>query len=105
MSNIASRDLLLFVERVRCFIKWRGDRFDALDKPHEPISDPVGWTRRDEVWIKQAVWRDTIFDGDDVAAFTPRATLRDLGLLRMQDRGNCRPGREGPRQIVPSLCG
>jgi hypothetical protein len=57
-----STDARLTVERVRCFIKWHESRFDALDKPHEPISDPAGWTRRDEVWIKQAVWRDTIFE-------------------------------------------
>jgi hypothetical protein len=89
VSNIASRDTHLFVDRVRCFIKWHGDRFDALDKPHEPISDPVGWTRREEVWIKQAVWRDTIFDGDGDEAMSASCALRDLGLLRVQDRGNC----------------
>jgi hypothetical protein len=82
-------DTHLFVERVRCFIKWHAGRFDALDKPHEPISDPVGWTRRDEVWIKQAVWRDTIFDGDGDEAMSASCALRDLDLLRVQDRGNC----------------
>jgi hypothetical protein len=89
VSNIASRDSHLFVERVRCFIKWHENRFDALDKPHEPISNPVGWTRRAEVWIKQAVWRDTIFDGDGDEAMSASCALRDLGLLRVQDRGNC----------------
>ena len=59
----SSSDARLTVERVRLFIRWHEFRFDVLDKPHEPISDPVGWTRRDEGWIKQAVWRDTIFDG------------------------------------------
>jgi hypothetical protein len=86
---VSNRDTHLSVERVRCFIKWHVDRFDALDKPHEPISDPVGWTRRDEVWIKQAVWRDTIFDGDGDEAMSASCALRDLGLLRVQDRGNC----------------
>jgi hypothetical protein len=89
VSNIASRDSHLFVERVRCFIKWHGDRFDALDKPHEPISDPVGWTRGGEVWISADSWRDLIFDGDEVAALNASRTLRDLGLLRTQDSRNC----------------
>lgn len=85
----SSSDARLTVERVRLFIRWHEFRFDVLDKPHEPISDPVGWTRRDEVWIKQAVWRDTIFDGDGDEAMSASCALRDLGLLRVQDRGNC----------------
>jgi hypothetical protein len=79
----------LFVDRVRCFIKWHENRFDALDKQHEPISDPVGWTRGGEVWISADSWRDLIFDGDEVAALNASRTLRDLGLLRTQDGRNC----------------
>jgi hypothetical protein len=79
----------LFVERVRCFIKWRGDRFDALDEPHEQIADPVGWKRGAEHWIRPDTWRDTIFDGVEDAAQDAARTLRDLGLLRTQDSRNC----------------
>jgi hypothetical protein len=79
----------LLVERVRWFIKWHGDRFDALDKPHEPISDPVGWTRGGQVWISADSWRDTIFDDDEDSAVNAARTLRDLGLLRTQDSRNC----------------
>jgi hypothetical protein len=89
MTRGTSRDTHLFVERVRCFIKWRGDRFDALDEPHEPIADPVGWKRAGEFWIKPDTWRDTIFDGDEDAAQDAARTLRELGLLRVQDSRNC----------------
>jgi hypothetical protein len=89
MSNIAGRDTHLFVERVRCFIKWHEGHFDALDKPHEPIANPAGWTRGIEFWIKPDIWRDTIFDGDEDAAQEAARTLRDLGLLRTQDSRNC----------------
>jgi hypothetical protein len=77
------------IDRVKCFIKWHAGRFDALDEPHEPIADPVGWKRAGEFWIKPETWRDTIFDGDEDAAQDAARTLRDLGLLRVQDSRNC----------------
>jgi hypothetical protein len=86
---VSNRDTHLFVDRVRCFIKWHASRFDALDAPHEHISDPVGWTRGGEVWISADSWRDLIFEGDEVAALNASRTLRDLGLLRTQDSRNC----------------
>jgi hypothetical protein len=81
------------VDRVRSFIRWHAERFDALDAPHESIADLVGWTRgkgdKREWWIKPDIWRDTIFDGDEDAAIEAARTLRDLGLLRVQDSRNC----------------
>jgi hypothetical protein len=82
-------DTSQFVERVRCFINWHEDRFDALDKPHKTISDPVGWTRGGEHWIRPDIWRDTIFDGDEDEGVNAARVLRDLGLLRTQDSRNC----------------
>jgi acyl-CoA reductase-like NAD-dependent aldehyde dehydrogenase len=38
-----SSDARLIVERVRCFLKWHGERFDVLDAPHEPLANPMGW--------------------------------------------------------------
>jgi hypothetical protein len=84
-----STDTRLTVERVRCFIKWHEGRFDALDKPHEPIANPVGWTRDEEHWISPDTWRDTIFDDDEDEAVNAARMLRDLGLLRTQDSRNC----------------
>jgi hypothetical protein len=75
--------------RVKLFIKWHDDRFDALDGPNEPITDPVGWKRGGEHWIRPDTWRDTIFDNDEDAAQDAARALRDLGLLRTQDSRNC----------------
>jgi hypothetical protein len=84
-----SSDAHLIVERMRCFLKWHGERFDILDAPHEPLANPVGWKRGDECWIRPDTWRDTIFDGDEDAAVDAARTLRDLDLLRVQDSRNC----------------
>ena len=77
------------IDRVRSFIKWHEDRFDVLDAPHNLISNPVGWSRGGEHWIRPDTWRDTIFDGDEDAAQDAARLLRDLGLLRVQDGRNC----------------
>jgi hypothetical protein len=66
-----------------------GTSFDVLDAPHNLISDPVGWSRGGEHWIRPDTWRDTIFDGDEDAAQDAARLLRDLGLLRVQDGRNC----------------
>jgi hypothetical protein len=84
-----SLDARTAVALVRAFIKWHAQRFDTLDKPHEPIADPVGWTRGNEFWISPDAWRDTIFDGDEDAAVNAARILRDLDLLRVQDTRNC----------------
>jgi hypothetical protein len=84
-----STDARLTVERVKLFIKYHEGRFDALDAPHEPITDSVGWKRGGEHWIRPDAWRETIFDGDEDAAQDAARTLRDLGLLRTQDSRNC----------------
>ena len=74
---------ILAVVKVQCFLRWNANRFDDLTKP-EPLADPAGWRRPKEYWIRPAIWRDTIFDGDEVAAGNAARTLRDLGLLRTQ---------------------
>lgn len=83
-------DARLLVERVKLFINWHEDRFDALDGPHEPITVPVVWKRGGEHWIRPDIWRDTIFDGDEDAAQDAARTLRDLSLLRTQIVGIAR---------------
>jgi hypothetical protein len=77
------------IDRVKCFIKWHASQFDALDALHDAINNAVGWKRGDEFWIRPDTWRDTIFDGDEDAAQDAARTLRDLGLLRVQDNRNC----------------
>jgi hypothetical protein len=44
------------IDRVRSFIKWRAEKFDALDEVHEPMLESVGWRRgqgeKREFWIR-----------------------------------------------------
>jgi hypothetical protein len=79
-----SPDARTAVALVRAFFKWHVQRFDALDKPHEPIADPVGWTRGGEFWVPPETWRDIIFEDDEDAALIAAQALRDTGLLRTQ---------------------
>jgi hypothetical protein len=80
------------IECVRGFIKWRAEKFDALDEAHEPILEAVGWRRgqgdKREFWIRPDVWRD-IFDNEPDVAVDAARVLREAGLLRVQDTGNC----------------
>jgi hypothetical protein len=80
------------IEHVKLFLKWNGPRFDALDEVHEAIPDPVGWRRgqgdKREFWIRPDVWRD-IFDNEPDVAVDAARTLREIGLLRVQDTENC----------------
>ena len=79
-----SPDARTAVALVRAFIKWHAQRFDALDKPHEPIADPVGWTRGGEFWMPSETWRDMIFEDEEDAALIAAQALRDSGLLSTQ---------------------
>jgi hypothetical protein len=80
-SNIDARTA---VALVRAFIRWHAQRFDALDKTHEPTTDPAGWTRSGEFWMPPETWRDAIFEGEEDAALIAAQALRDTGLLRTQ---------------------
>jgi hypothetical protein len=83
-----STDKCLFVERVKCFARWHEDQFDVLDEPREPVANHAGWKRGGEYWIRPDIWRDTIFEGNEIASVEAARTLRDLGLLRVQDTRN-----------------
>jgi hypothetical protein len=52
----------------------------------------VGWRRgqgdKREFWIRPDVWRD-IFDNEPDVAVDAARTLREIGLLRVQDTENC----------------
>jgi hypothetical protein len=83
--------LEVVIDRVQCFLKWNGSRFDALDEPHEPVLESVGWRRgqgdKREFWIRPDVWRD-IFDNEPDVAVDAARTLKEAGLLRVQDNAN-----------------
>src|SRR5262249_33960141 len=80
------------IDRVRSFIKWRAEMFDALDEAHAPLSHFVGWRRgqgdKREFWIRPDVWRD-IFDNEPEVAVDAARTLREIGLVRVQDNAKC----------------
>ena len=80
------------IDRVRSFIRWNGEKLEHLDAGHEAIADPVGWQRgqgdRREFWIKPKVWRE-IFDNNPDVSVDAARTLREIGLLRVQDTENC----------------
>src|SRR5262249_39101931 len=74
-----------------------------LDAGHEAIADPVGWQRgqgdRREFWIRPDVWRD-IFDNNPDVSVDAARTLREIGLLRVQDTENCQAGVEVQKKSV-----
>src|SRR5262249_34929271 len=76
----------------RSFTKCRAEKFDALDEVHKELPDFVGWRRgqgdKGEFWIRPDVWRD-IFDNEPDVAVDAARTLREIGLLRVQDTENC----------------
>jgi hypothetical protein len=80
------------IDRVRSIIRWNGEKLEHLDAGHEAIADPVGWQRgqgdRREFWIKPKVWRE-IFDNNPDVSVDAARTLREIGLLRVQDTENC----------------
>jgi hypothetical protein len=49
---------------------------------------PLAGRRRHEVWVKPNVWRE-IFDNNPDVAVDAARTLREIGLLRVQDTENC----------------
>jgi hypothetical protein len=76
------------IEHVKLFLRWNGERFDDLDKVHPANDDAPGWRRCHEFWIKPNVWREIFDNNPDVAVGAAR-TLREAGLLRVQDAENC----------------
>ena len=55
---------------------------------HPAVDDALGWRRRHEFWVKPNVWRE-IFDNNPDVAVDAARTLREIGLLRVQDTDNC----------------
>jgi hypothetical protein len=47
-----------------------------------PVEDPIGWATDKEFWIRNSVWRETIFEGNNDDATAAADALIDHGLLR-----------------------
>jgi hypothetical protein len=51
-----------------------------------PLEDPPGWATDKEFWIRNTVWRETIFEGNNDDATAAADALIDHGLLRAKRR-------------------
>jgi hypothetical protein len=51
-----------------------------------PVEDPPGWATDNEFWIRNTVWRETIFEGNPGDSSAAADALIDHGLLRAKRR-------------------
>jgi hypothetical protein len=51
-----------------------------------PVEDPPGWATDKEFWIRNTVWRETIFEGNPGDSSAAADALIDHGLLRAKRR-------------------
>jgi hypothetical protein len=80
-----STDARLTVELLRAFLRWNESRFAHPNA--DPDSDSVGWRRGNEWWIKPPTWR-SIFEPHGLDPVEAARTLKDSGILRVQDGQN-----------------
>jgi hypothetical protein len=70
------------ISRVRDFIRWQEKMFGDPSARGAPLEDPPGWATDKEFWIRNTVWRETIFEGNNDDATAAADALIDHGLLR-----------------------
>jgi hypothetical protein len=73
---------------VKNFLRWNEEKFESLHKDAAKIANPVGWRRPNEFWIRPDAWR-SIFDNIAEMAVDAARMLRDMDLLRIQDKVTC----------------
>jgi hypothetical protein len=74
------------ISRVRDFCRWQEKLFGDPSAQGAPVEDPPGWATDKEFWIRNNVWRDTIFEGNAGDATAAADALIDHGLLRAKRR-------------------
>jgi hypothetical protein len=74
------------ISRVRDFCRWQEKLFGDPSAQGAPVEDPSGWATDKEFWIRNNVWRDTIFEGNAGDATAAADALIDHGLLRAKRR-------------------
>jgi hypothetical protein len=52
------------ISRVRDFIRWQEKMFGDPSALGTPVEDPPGWATDKEFWIRNTMWRETIFEGN-----------------------------------------
>jgi hypothetical protein len=70
------------ISRVRDFIRWQEKMFGDPSARGAPLEDPPGWATDKEFWIRNTVWRETIFEGNNDDSTAAADALIDHGLLR-----------------------
>jgi hypothetical protein len=70
------------ISRVRDFCRWHEKMFGDPSSRGVPVEDPIGWATDKEFWIRNSVWRNTIFEGNSDDSTAAADALIDHGLLR-----------------------
>jgi hypothetical protein len=74
------------ISRVRDFIRWQEKMFGDPSARGAPLENPPGWVTDKEFWIRNTVWRETIFEGNPGDSSAAADALIDHGLLRAKRR-------------------
>jgi hypothetical protein len=72
------------ISRVRDFCRWHEKMFGDPSSRGVPVEDPIGWATDKEFWIRNTVWRGTIFEGNSDDAMAAADALIDRSLLRVK---------------------
>jgi hypothetical protein len=73
------------ISRVRDFCRWQERLFGDPSAQGVPSEDPPGWATGKEFWIRNTVWRETIFEGnpgDSSAAADALIAVHYLAIMR-----------------------
>ena len=70
------------ISRVRDFCRWHEKMFGDPSSRGVPVEDPIGWVTDKEFWIRNSVWRNTIFEGNSDDSNAAADALINHGLLR-----------------------
>lgn len=77
------------ISRVRDFCRWHEKLFGDPSTHGVPVTLPngqegPGWATAREFWIRNNVWRETIFEGNADDSMAAAVALIDHGLLRVK---------------------
>src|ERR1700736_3410668 len=67
------------IARVRDFCRWQEKMFCDPSARGAPLEDPPGWAPDKEFWIRNTVWRETIFEGNPGDSSAAADALIDHG--------------------------
>jgi hypothetical protein len=85
------------ISRVRDFCRWQEKLFGDPSAQGVPVEDPPGWATEKEFWIRNNVWRDTIFEGNADDSMAAADALIERGVVTPE-------ADAALHQIVMSAC-